>query len=121
MQLRQFIEVFKTLFIRKALQELSLGNIVTVNDRLENFVEDPAHGAAFDGFTSRATIKLRPTLALAARVIAPGGSAFLWKGSGREQEMELDAGWRDAWEFTGILGVGNGPNVVARFLRKSED
>ncbi|MEK7330280.1 MAG: 16S rRNA (guanine(527)-N(7))-methyltransferase RsmG [Candidatus Eisenbacteria bacterium] len=111
----------KTLFIRKALQELSLGHLVTVNDRLENFVEDQAHAAAFDGFTSRATLKLVPTLALAARVIAPGGSAFLWKGSGREQEMEQDAGWQGAWEFTGLLGVGSGPNVVVRFIRKTND
>ena len=111
----------KTLFIRKALQELLLHNIVTVNDRLENFVENRAHQAAFDGFTSRATAKLGPTLALAARVVAPGGSAFLWKGSGREQEMGQDGGWRAAWEFTGILGVADGPTVVARFTRKQEN
>jgi 16S rRNA (guanine527-N7)-methyltransferase len=111
----------KTLFIRRTLQDLSLGNIETANDRLENFVEDPARSAAFDGFTSRATIKLGPTLALAARVIAPGGSAFLWKGSGREQEMEQDAGWQSTWELTGILGVGNGQNVVVRFLRKANE
>jgi 16S rRNA (guanine527-N7)-methyltransferase len=109
----------KTLFIRKSLQELSLGNIVTVNDRLENVVREEARIEAFDGFTSRATLKLIPTLALAARVVAPGGSAFLWKGSGREEEMEQDAGWRDAWEFTGLLGIGTGLNVVARFLRKA--
>jgi 16S rRNA (guanine527-N7)-methyltransferase len=111
----------KTLFMRKAIQELALSNIVTVNDRLENFVEDPANAAAFDGFTSRATLKLGPTLSLAARIIAPGGSAFLWKGSGREAEMQEDADWRGAWEHTGILGVGSGPNVVVRFTRKSDD
>ncbi len=111
----------KTLFIRKAIQELGLSNVVTVNDRLENFVADPANTAAYDGFTSRATLRLGPTLALAARVIAPGGCAFLWKGSGREEEMQQEAEWRGAWEHTGILGVGTGPNVVVRFIRKSDE
>lgn len=91
---------------------------MTANDRLENFVEDDAHAGAFDGFTSRATLKLVPTLALAARVIAPGGSAFLWKGSGREQEMEEDSSWSLEWEATDVIGVGSGANVVARFKRK---
>lgn len=109
----------KTLFIRKALQELSLGNIATVNDRLENVVMQGAHAAAFDGFTSRATLRLGPTLGLAAHVIAPGGSAFLWKGSGRDEEMAQDESWRRSWEFSGLHGVGSGPNIVARFIRLS--
>ena len=97
---------------------MSLKNITTVNDRLENFVKEPAHAGAFDGFTSRATLKLAPTLALAARVVAPGGSAFLWKGSGREQEMVEDAHWRQDWEVVGEFGVGSGPNAVVRLTRK---
>jgi 16S rRNA (guanine527-N7)-methyltransferase len=109
----------KTLFIRRALQEISLENVVTVNDRLEGFLDDPKHEGAFDGFTSRATLKLAPTLALASRLIAAGGSAFLWKGSGLEREMEQDLGWRQAWEHAGTEGIGPGSSVVVRFLRRA--
>jgi len=109
----------KTLFIRKAVLELGLGQVVTENDRLENVAANTLGNSMFDGFTSRATMKLIPTLALAAPLVAPGGSAFLWKGSGRDQEMGQEARWREAWEFTGLLGVGSGPNVVCRFVRRT--
>ena len=109
----------KTLFIRKTIQDIKLDDFTTVNDRLENIAADPDRIGTFDGFTSRATMRLGPTLALASRIVSSGGSAFLWKGSGRGDEMDKDPRWRDAWEFTGILGVGSGLNVVARFVRKS--
>lgn len=111
----------KTLFIRKALQELELKGFVVINDRLENVAQDSEHAGAFDGFTSRATMRLGPTLALASRLVRTAGSAFLWKGSGREQEMEQDSTWRGDWDTTGVTGVGTGPNVVARFSRKVQD
>jgi len=111
----------KTLFVRKALQEMALAGFVVINDRLENVAEDPGHAGAFDGFTSRATMRLGPTLALASRLVCPGGNAFLWKGSGREQEMEQDPTWRGDWDEAGVTGVGTGPNVVARFSRKKAD
>jgi 16S rRNA (guanine527-N7)-methyltransferase len=107
----------KTLFIRKSLQELSLSNIEVVNDRLENVVVDTARQGAFGGFVSRATLKLGPTLALAAKVIAPGGNAFLWKGSGSEAELKEDAAWGRDWEFVSATSVGSGPNVVVIMKR----
>jgi 16S rRNA (guanine527-N7)-methyltransferase len=109
----------KTLFIRKAIQELSIENIEVVNDRLENFVVAEGQQARFDGFTSRATLKLSPTLALASHIVAPGGTAFLWKGSGGEQEMAQDSGWQRDWEPVGLLEIGSGQNVVARFKRRT--
>src|SRR5262245_48148314 len=105
----------KTLFIRKSIKDISLSGFVVINDRLENVTEPPGR---FDGFTSRATMRLGPTLTQASRLIRPGGSAFLWKGSGWESEMEQDATWRIDWDPGGVVSVGNGPNVIARFTRK---
>jgi len=108
----------KTLFIRKALQELALSNIEVINDRLENVVGDSSRQGAFDGFMSRATLKLGPTLVLAAKVVATGGQAFLWKGSAFEAEVKEDATWGAAWEFVSTEPVGSGPNVVVVMRRK---
>jgi len=108
----------KTLFIRKMIQELSLHDFDVVCDRLENVVMDPARAAGFDGFTSRATMRLGPTLSLAAPIVKVGGSAFLWKGSGVLAEMEKDPAWHEFWAESGSMPVGSGPNVVARFTRK---
>ena len=111
----------KTLFVRKALQELVLQDITVVNDRLENVVLAPEMGGAFDGFTSRATMRIGPTLAMASSLVAVGGHAFLWKGSGYEAEMTQDPAWRSDWGPPEILKVGSGSNVVVRFIRKQAD
>jgi len=108
----------KTLFIRRALIELGLRDIDAVNARLEKLSEESLKPDKFDGFTSRATLNLGPTLRLAARFVRPGGVAFLWKGSGREREMASDQSWLDAWDFDGLLGIGSGLTVVTRFTRK---
>jgi 16S rRNA (guanine(527)-N(7))-methyltransferase RsmG len=108
----------KTLFVRKAIQDIVLHGFTVVNDRLENVALDSGYAGMFDGFISRATMRLGPTLALASPLVRAGGSAFLWKGSGREQEMEHDASWRNDWDTTDTVRVGTGPNVVAIFSRK---
>ena len=104
--------------MRKAIEKLGLGDMKTTNDRLENVVKEPTLAGAFDGFTSRATLRLGPTLALASCLIAPGGNAFLWKGSAREEEIAQDADWRGDWEIVGVSTVGVGPNAVIRLIRK---
>jgi len=109
----------KTLFIRRSLIELGLHDIDVVNGRLEKISEDSLKSEEFDGFTSRATLNLGPTLLIAKRFVRPGGVAFLWKGSGREREMASDQSWLDSWEFDGLLGIGSGLTVVARFTRKT--
>jgi len=91
-----------------------------VCDRLENVAMDPARAGGFDGFTSRATMRLGPTLSLAAPIVQAVGSAFLWKGSGMLAEMEQDPAWHEFWTESGSIPVGSGPNVVARFLRKKD-
>ena len=107
----------KTLFLRKAVEQLGLGGVEVVCDRIENLGGHDGLAGAFDGFTSRATMPLGPTLVLAARFVAPGGVAYLWKGSRREAEMAEDPRWKAFWDFDGLLGIGGGQTVVARFKR----
>ena len=108
----------KTLFLRKVTEELGLTSVETVNSRVEDVVLEREHMGAFDGFTSRATLPLGPTLAYAAMLTRPGGHAFLWKGSRREEEMAADPAWREHWDLDGLLGIGSGQTVVTRFIRK---
>ncbi len=110
----------KTLFLRKIKQELGLEQFEVLTGRLEILVDEPAAGLACDGFTSRATAAVGPTLELAQRLVTPGGFAFLWKGSSYEGEME-DARdvWSAAWGFERAIPIPNGPNVVAVFKKKT--
>jgi 16S rRNA (guanine527-N7)-methyltransferase len=107
----------KTLFLQKAVQDLKLHGIEVMRDRIEN-LPDPTPEAMFDGFTSRATMPLEVTLEQAARFVRPGGNAFLWKGSRRDEEMAAGEHWRESWDLDGLLGVGSAGTVVARFIRK---
>jgi len=109
----------KTLFLRKAIQELGIQNIEVVNDRLENLIVLPENAGVFDAFSSRATLTLGPTLKFAAAIVKPGGQAFLWKGSRHESEMEEERFWRSVWEPEGILSIGTEQTVVCRFRKKS--
>jgi 16S rRNA (guanine527-N7)-methyltransferase len=107
----------KTLFLRRVIDALGLPNVEVVNERIETVVGDTKRHGVFQGFTSRATLTMAPTLAMAAPLVAPGGDAFLWKGSGREQEMKDSVDWESAWRLEGLLGIGSGVNVVCRFKR----
>jgi 16S rRNA (guanine527-N7)-methyltransferase len=108
----------KCLFLMRVIQDLKIPNVEVITDRIEN-LPTPAVQGAFDGFTSRATMTLAPTLVEAARFVAPNGHAFLWKGSSREQEMAANTLWQRDWDFDGLLGIGSGQTAVARFKRKS--
>jgi 16S rRNA (guanine527-N7)-methyltransferase len=109
----------KTLFIRKALQQCQLSGIVVTCSRLETLLEESASDHACDGFTSRATLTVGPTLELAARCVGAGGKAFLWKGSSFEQEMRESAEiWGRDWMFVAAHTILAGPNVVVVFSRR---
>jgi 16S rRNA (guanine527-N7)-methyltransferase len=108
----------KTLFMRRALEDLGIKNVEVVNARLEDLVSAENHVSAYDGFTSRATLTLSPTLAVAATFVRVGGTAFLWKGSRREEEMAADQTWREKWDYEGLLQIADGATSVARFKRK---
>lgn len=109
----------KTLFLRRALQELAVAGIDVLTSRLETLVaEDPA-GLRCDGFTSRATMKAGPTLEMAAVIVEPGGHALLWKGSAAHDELEEAAeSWRESWEEPVVHTIGDGPNSIIVFKRK---
>jgi 16S rRNA (guanine527-N7)-methyltransferase len=111
----------KTLFMRKIIGDLGLSGITVVCSRMEDLELEPDVPRAFDGFTSRATMKLGPTLALAAPLIRPDGVAFLWKGSGYADEVAKSPDWRIAWRLEEARPLGDGPNVVAKFVRLTDD
>jgi 16S rRNA (guanine527-N7)-methyltransferase len=108
----------KTLFLRRVVERLELRNIVVLTGRLEVLVDSEHDVLQCDGFTSRATIKAAPTLALAARIVRHGGHAILWKGSGLAQELkELGEDGRRGWVAAGAQPIGAGPNTIAVFKR----
>jgi 16S rRNA (guanine527-N7)-methyltransferase len=109
----------KTLFLRRAVQELKLAEIEIITGRLEVLVAEDAVMLACDGFTSRATMKLGPTLELAAAIVSPGGHAVLWKGSGFQEELATTADdWQGGWAPPVVHTIGNGPNLISVFERK---
>ena len=108
----------KTLFIRKILLYNKIDRVSVVCQRLEMLVGDPLMASGFDGFTARATLRLAETLDLARHFVRQGGFAFLWKGSGLDQEMRSSTEWREHWEESGRIEVGSGPISVIRYIRK---
>ncbi|HPS79535.1 MAG TPA: 16S rRNA (guanine(527)-N(7))-methyltransferase RsmG [Thermoanaerobaculaceae bacterium] len=109
----------KTLFLRKVFEEIGLSGLNVELGRLELLLGEESRLGRFDAFTSRATIRLAPTLALAANWVVGGGSAYLWKGSRREQEMADDRRWERSWDPADAFDVGNGQTSVVRFVRKT--
>jgi len=119
----------KVLFLRKAIQEMGLTNIEVEHARLEEVIarirveegygpDDVDAARKWNGFTSRATLRLGPTLEIAANAVMANGRAFLWKGSRREEEMADSSSWSADWEFHGETNIGDGSVAVCKFLRK---
>lgn len=109
----------KTLFVRKVKQDLELKHLDVLTGRLEMVVEENLEALACDGFTSRATMTIAPTLMLAKDIVRPGGRAFLWKGSRYIVEMREDPEtWGEFWEFETAHEITEGLNVCAVFVRK---
>jgi 16S rRNA (guanine527-N7)-methyltransferase len=111
----------KTLFLRRVVERMELRDIVVVTGRLEVLVESAdVKALQCDGFTSRATMRAGPTLAIAARIVRPGGHAVLWKGSGLEAELAEDrATWERDWDPPRTERIGDGPNTISVFKRRS--
>jgi len=109
----------KTLFLRRVEQDFKLEHFTAKTARLEVIIETEHDDLVCDGFTSRATMLMSPTLEMAATIVRSGGKAFLWKGSSWSEEMEKGRGlWEPQWDFEQAFPVGDGPNVVAVFIRK---
>ena len=110
----------KTLFLRRAVQELAIADIQVITGRLEVLIEENPASLACDGFTSRATMKLGPTLGLAASIVRPGGHAILWKGSGFQAEVAAaESEWQRDWQAPVVHALGDGPNLISVFERKT--
>jgi 16S rRNA (guanine527-N7)-methyltransferase len=109
----------KTLFLRKVLEELGLRAVDVELARLENLLGESDRIGKFDAFTSRATLRLGPTLALAANWVIGGGSAYLWKGSRKGEEMADDQRWMRSWDVAGAFDIDGGRVSVSRFTRKT--
>ena len=110
----------KTLFLRRAMQELAIADMQVITGRLEVLVEEDPEALACDGFTSRATMKLGPTLMLASAIVQSGGHAILWKGSGFADELlATEADWQGDWDAPVVHVIGDGPNSISVFRRKS--
>ena len=108
----------KTLFLRKVQQDLKLNKMDIRTDRLEMLLEKQDQALECDGFTSRATATLAPTLELAGQIVRKGGKAFLWKGSGHVEELEADgSSWAETWKLVSVEPILAGPNVVCVFER----
>ncbi len=109
----------KTLFLRRAVQELALGNVSVLTGRLETLIAEDANGLRCNGFTSRATMKARPTLEMAAHIVEPDGHAILWKGSGLNDELAaIGDAWQESWDPPVIHALGAGSNSICVFRRK---
>jgi 16S rRNA G527 N7-methylase RsmG len=112
--------------MRKVVQDMGLKNIVIEHARLETCArageerEDPDQPVLppCDGFTSRATLTLAPTLEMAAEFVAPGGHAFLWKGSRRTEEMARPDAWHSRWTFVREIELKSSQSVVVEFLKE---
>ncbi|MEO5617328.1 MAG: RsmG family class I SAM-dependent methyltransferase, partial [Candidatus Eisenbacteria bacterium] len=72
----------------------------------------------YDGFTSRATLTLAPTLEHAARIVRPDGTAFLWKGSRLAAEAKESSAWRTNWEEGEARPLSVEHSVVVNFKRR---
>ena len=71
----------------------------------------------YDGFTSRATMTLAPTLEFGAPIVRAGGRAFLWKGSKLEAEAAESSRWQSSWKRGESRTLAVEYSVVAEFER----
>jgi 16S rRNA G527 N7-methylase RsmG len=74
----------------------------------------------YDGFTSRATLALGPTLLLARPLVRAGGAAFLWKGSRLEEEIASAGEALQGWAETERRALVNEKTTVIKYTRDSE-
>ena len=143
----------KTLFLRRAVEQMALPGVRVITERLENLIGGDGGGSdagdsgdaewvpaesedsepassehvpgevaqlspPYDGFTSRATMTLGPTLLLAAPIVRPGGFAFLWKGSKLDAELSEAPNIGSDWDVVERRRLSNGMTEVVKLLRR---
>jgi 16S rRNA (guanine527-N7)-methyltransferase len=109
----------KTLFLSKLCIDMKLHGVAVERARYEHLAADPQWAGHFEGLTGRAALALSSTLSSASRLIAPGGHAFLWKGSRLSEESRDEAAWNQYWSRGEVMPVGNGPISVIVFKRNT--
>jgi 16S rRNA G527 N7-methylase RsmG len=107
------------LFMRKTIADLDLQNVDIFHGRLESLVIERPNLEPFDGLTSRATMRLSPTLEMAEPLVKKHGLAFLWKGSRRDEELRESGTWAKRWDLGDVLEIGMENTAVARFSKKA--
>jgi 16S rRNA (guanine527-N7)-methyltransferase len=116
----------KVLFLRRVAQDVVLPNVTPIHSRLEQLrdaalqqpeISNDLQHRQFDAFTSRATMRLDPTLLIAGEFVRPGGSAFLWKSSALQSEIAAGAETRRGWKYDGDIALGTTGAIVCKFLR----
>jgi len=85
----------------------------------EDFIYSQHLLPEYDGFTSRATLALGPTLELAARTVRPGGFAFLWKGTKLDEELAAAKTLGSDWREEERRPLSNGMSLVIKLKRLS--
>lgn len=89
-----------------------------IPSRGEPGAEPARRTSGLGGFTSRATVGLVRTLELASHVLRPGGSAFLWKGSRRSDELAERDQWSHRWALDSEIVLSGGEVAVCSFIFK---
>lgn len=106
----------KTLFLRKVLEQLGIGNVEVALGRGETLVEEGYLKRDHDAITSRATLAFEPTLEFAESVVRQGGCAFLWKGERRDVELASE-GWHRHWKLDETRVLEASKTAVIKLIR----
>ncbi len=111
----------KSLFLRKFVRDAELRNVAVICDRAESLVDQTEWSGRFDAMTSRATLKLGPTLDIGRKLLRGGGQLLAWKGSGGRSEWEaLPGEARAGWEIAEARELSAAGTTILRF-RRDED
>jgi 16S rRNA (guanine527-N7)-methyltransferase len=106
----------KTLFLQKMVEELELPHVEIFHARLEVMAAGDDHPVV-EAITSRATMRIAPTLEIGQSIVRSGGYAFLWKGSGWQEEMAAAANSKATWALEDSKVLGSGPTSLVKIKR----
>lgn len=76
-------------FIKKTIRELGLGNITTINQRLEAVAADSTYQTGFDLILSRAVENFESIVKNSLPLLQRGGILIFYKGKTVEMELEI--------------------------------
>ncbi len=106
----------KTLFLQKMIADLELPNVRVIHARLE-VIAAGQDRPQVDALTSRATMRAGPTLEIAKAIVREGGYAFLWKGSGVQDELSSSQVWKQDWTLENSASLRGGPVSILTLRR----